>query len=133
VVGSLAEGDAAAALERADELLAQGVTIDQALASLAEALHDLLLLSTCGGETRLVELSAEAKEKAAALAGAFDPAGLVHMVALCESVQRSLRTSANPRAIFDALLVRLALTEKIADVTALVQGASPGGPPAKKR
>jgi len=133
VVGSLAEGDAAAALERADELLAQGVTIDQALASLAEALHDLLLLSTCGGETRLVELSAEAKEQAAALAGAFDPAGLVHMVALCESVQRSLRTSANPRAIFDALLVRLALTEKIAEVTALVQGAGSGGPPAKKR
>jgi DNA polymerase-3 subunit gamma/tau len=133
VVGSLAEGDAAAALERADELLAQGVTIDQALASLAEVLHDLLLLSTCGGETRLVELSAEAKEKAAALAGRFDPAGLVHMVALCESVQRSLRTSANPRAIFDALLVRLALTEKIAEVTALVQGAASGVPPAKKR
>ncbi|MFG0276033.1 MAG: DNA polymerase III subunit gamma/tau [Phycisphaerales bacterium] len=133
VVESLATGDAAGALERADELLARGVTLDQALASLAEVLHDLLLLSTCGAETRLVELSADAKAKAADLSTKFDGAGLVHMVALCESVQRSLRNSANPRALFDALLVRLALTEKIADVTALVQGASSGGPPAKKR
>jgi hypothetical protein len=60
------------------------------------------------------------------------------MIELCENVQRACKSSAVPRALFDALIVRLALTEKLADVTAVVQGrdgVSGGGgvPAAKKR
>jgi hypothetical protein len=44
------------------------------------------------------------------------------MMALCENLQRSARSSSNPRALFDASMVRLALAEKMADVTALLSG-----------
>ncbi len=60
------------------------------------------------------------------------------MIALVESVGRALKSSSAPRALFDALLVRLAMTEKLADVTALMSGdggasGAVGSAPAKKR
>ena len=41
----------------------------------------------------------------------FDPSGLTHMIAVCESVQRALKSSPAPRALLDACVVRLAMTE----------------------
>jgi DNA polymerase-3 subunit gamma/tau len=37
-------------------------------------------------------------------------------------VQRTANMSSTPRALFDALMVRLALAEKMADVTAILSG-----------
>lgn len=137
LLDALAIGDAKGALERADELLGRGISIDQALEALLDRLRDLMVLASCGPETKLVELSEGARESEVARARRFDPAGLVHMIALCENVQRSAKGSGSPRALLDALLVRLAMTEKLADVTAVVMGragaALPGSAPAKKR
>jgi hypothetical protein len=55
------------------------------------------------------------------------------MIALCENIQRATKSSAVPRALLDALIVRLAMTEKLADVTALVTNGKAGAPAAKKR
>jgi hypothetical protein len=101
-------------------------------------LRDLMVLAACGGRTTLVDLSEEARKEEAGRASKFDAAGLVHMIALCENVQRAAKGSAVPRALLDALIVRMAMSEKLADVTALVTGggASParaGATTAKKR
>lgn len=125
LIDALAAGDARLALERAEVLLSRGVSIDQLIETLLDRFRDLMVLSACGPNTDLVDLSESAREAEAARAGRFDAAGIVHMIALCENVQRAIRTSAAPRALFDALLVRLAFTEKFADVTALVAPASP--------
>ncbi len=125
LIDALADGNPSAALERADQLLGRGISIDQALTTFAQRLRDLMVLSACGPKTELVDLADDARAAAAEQAGRFDAAGLVHMIALCESVARSAKSSAFPRAIFDALVVRLALTEKLADVSALV--AAGGG------
>jgi hypothetical protein len=58
------------------------------------------------------------------------------MIALCESVQRAIKSSPAPRALLDACMVRLAMTEKIADVAAFVKAggnASSHGAPALKK
>jgi DNA polymerase-3 subunit gamma/tau len=138
LVDALAAGDAAAALGRADELLVQGVSIDQLIETLVLHLRDLMVLSACGADTGLVELSGTARERAAGQAARFDAAGIVHMIALCESVGRAASNSATARALLDALMVRLAMTEKLADVGALLSGkvmttSAAGGSPAKKR
>ena len=83
------------------------------------------LLAACGPETELVELSGPIRQEELRRAARFDPAGLVHMIALCESVQRAVKNSATPRALLDALVVRLAMSEKLADVTALVSKLGP--------
>jgi DNA polymerase-3 subunit gamma/tau len=134
LIGSFADGEPGRALASADALLQRGVSIDQLLDTLLGRLRDLMILAACGPGTTLVDLSEESRGAEAALAGRFDAAGLVHMIALCESVQRAAKTSAVPRALLDALVVRLAMTEKLADVTAVVTGrAAAGSAPAKKR
>ncbi|MFO0834426.1 MAG: DNA polymerase III subunit gamma/tau [Phycisphaerales bacterium] len=128
LVGSLldaiAAGDAGAALTRTDALLAKGISIDQIIESLTERVRDLMVLCACGPDTTLVDLSDAARKSEAARAQKFDAAGLVHMIALCENVQRACKSSSSPRAMLDALIVRLSLTEKIADVTAVVAGSA---------
>ncbi|MBL8761137.1 MAG: DNA polymerase III subunit gamma/tau [Phycisphaerae bacterium] len=127
LVGSLldaiAAGDAGTALTRTDSLLSKGISIDQIIESLTERVRDLMVMCACGPDTALVDLSDAARKSEAARAQNFDAAGLIHMIALCENVQRACKSSASPRAMLDALIVRLSLTEKIADVTAVVAGS----------
>ncbi len=120
LVDALAAADAAQALDVAGALLTKGVSVDQLLTTLAERFRDLMVLSACGPETSLVELSDESRAVAARQAARFDAAGLVHMITLVESVAGRSKSSSFPRALVDALIVRLAMAEKFADVTALV-------------
>ncbi len=134
LVEALADADAAAALEATDALVAGGIEIEQLLDSLAQRLRDLMVICACGPETRLVDLAGESRARAVEQARRFDEAGLCHMIALCEAVQRSVRASSARRALLDALVVRLAMTEKIASVAALLEGkpSAARGSPAKK-
>jgi DNA polymerase III subunit gamma/tau len=132
LIDGVASGDGAAALKKIEELLSRGTAIDQLLDTLLARLRDLMVLAACGGQTTLVDLSEEARGEEAARAAKFDAAGLVHMIALCENVQRAAKGSAVPRALLDALIVRMAMSEKLADVTALVTGGpSAGAAPAR--
>jgi DNA polymerase-3 subunit gamma/tau len=134
LIDALAAGDPAIALTRGADMLSKGIGIDQLLETLLHRLRDLMILAACGPQTPLVELSEAARKDEIERAGKFDAAGLVHMIALCENVQRAAKNSAVPRALLDALLVRLAMTDKLADVTAVVSGQTrSGAAPAKKR
>jgi DNA polymerase III subunit gamma/tau len=119
LIDAAADGDPRAALEKTDELVKRGISPDQLLETLMERFRDLMVLSACGPETELVELSGATRQEEARRAARFDAAGLVHMIALCESIQRAIKNSGTPRALLDALAVRLAMTEKLAEVTAL--------------
>lgn len=125
LVHALADANPATALQRADTLLNKGVAMDQLLDSLIGRFHDLLLLSVCGGETTLVEATEESRRELIEQARRFDAPALIHMIALCEHVQRNARTTLAPRAVLDALIVRLALTEQIADLTTLLSRGDP--------
>lgn len=124
LIDALADANAAGALERAGTLLSRGTSAETLLTSLADRLRDLMILGLCGEGTELVELHAEAREQALSQSRRFDAAGLVHMIALCESVARNAKSCSFPRALVDALVVRLAMTEKIAEVTAIVAGTA---------
>jgi DNA polymerase-3 subunit gamma/tau len=125
LVDALAAGHIAAALTAAAGLLDTGIGQEQLLDVLIERFRQLMLLLAVGPDSALVEMGDEEKKQAATQAQRFDVAGLVHMIALCESVQRAGKSSATPRALLDALVVRLALAEKMADVTAVLSGRAP--------
>ena len=132
-VSAIAAGDAKAVLEHTDGLLESGTSADQLIESLVERFRDLLVLCVCGSDTPLVELSPEARKAEAELAGSFDPASLTYMIALCESVQRSIRLSSAPRAVMDAMMVRLALSDRFADAAGVVRGSALTGASPKKQ
>ncbi len=120
LIDALAGGDARGALEAADALLAKGSGQEVVLESLASRLRDLMVFCACGPQTDLVDSSGDARAEDIARAERFDVAALSHMIAVCESVMRGIRYSALPRALFDAAVVRLAMTESLANVTDIV-------------
>ncbi|MCA9277985.1 MAG: DNA polymerase III subunit gamma/tau [Phycisphaeraceae bacterium] len=122
VLQACAEGSAAGALERANDMLSRGTSFEQVLDSILERVRDLMVIRACGDNTKLVEISDSAREDEAKLAANFSVAGLTHMIALTESMQRAIKSSSCPRALFDACVVRLAMTEHFADATAVALG-----------
>lgn len=120
---AVADGDVKRSLESAAELLGTGISQDQLAEVLIERLRQLMLIAACGVNSPLVEMAEDQKVEAAAQAARFDAPGLVHLIALCEVMQRQAKLSANPRALLDAMLVRMALSEKMADVSAILAGA----------
>jgi len=122
-------GDAGTALEKTDELLSRGIASEQIVATVVDALRDVMALAACGRHTSIVELSDDARAQLAQLAERSSVPALVHMIALAESVAQRLKSAASPRALLDALVVRLAMTEQLADVAALLEGGS--APPVK--
>jgi DNA polymerase-3 subunit gamma/tau len=122
LVDAVASGDPKHALETADELLNKGSDPEQLLGSLAQRFRDLMIAAACGPDTNLLDLTGDARAHAIQQAQQFDTPALIHLIAQCESVQRAARASANPRALFDALIARLAMSEHIADAAALLAG-----------
>ncbi len=129
LIDAFAAGDPSKALDAAGQLVITGTGPDQLFEALIERLRDLMVLSACGPETSLVELTGDTRAEEVERSQKFDAAGIVHMIALCENAQRAAKSSANPRALMDALMVRLAMTEKLADVTSLIAQLRVGGSP----
>lgn len=125
LVNAIATGETAAALKAADALGQRGVSPEQMLGTLADRFRDLMVIAACGKDTDLVDLSDEARAEAVKQASHFDAPGLTHLIAVCDAVARNCKTSSNPRALLDAAVVRLAMSEKLADVTALLAGRAP--------
>ncbi|MBM4106786.1 MAG: DNA polymerase III subunit gamma/tau [Phycisphaerae bacterium] len=130
ILAAIGRGDAGATLRDSAQLLDRGLTAERLLDSLAERLRELLVVATCGAESELLETPAERREALAAVAEAFDPAQISSLIALCDAVGRSSRSSSSPRALLDAALVRMAMSERFAESAALLAGG--GGTPAKK-
>ena len=129
LVDAIVQQDVRTALDRSDAMLTRGVSMEQAIDSIVATLRDLMVLAACDGETDLVDMSGAARERAAAIALKASAPGLIHMISTCESVSRMTKSSSNPRALFDAMIVRLAMTEQIADVATLLKGAPAGARP----
>ncbi|WP_432799855.1 DNA polymerase III subunit gamma/tau [Poriferisphaera sp. WC338] len=122
LVDAIAMTDIKQSLESAHALLTTGISQEQLIDVLIERFRQLMLIAACGPESDLVELSEEAKQEAAEQAKRFDAPAITYMIALCENLQRTGKASANPRALFDVTIVRLALAEKYADISQLLAG-----------
>ena len=138
LVDAFADGDVAGSLKQVAALLATGIGQDQLVEVMIEHLRQLMLIASCGVDSDLIELSPESKQRVGEQAARFDAPGLVHMIALCDGLARNGKSSSNPRALLDAVVVRLALAEKMADVTKVLAGgvalpaAGPSGVEKKK-
>lgn len=122
LLAAIASGDPAAGLTAAATLLDQGMSCDHALDTIAARLRDALLLRVCGAESSLVELPAEIRARLAIHAHKFDPSVIVHLIAICDASVRNVRGSAVPRAIFDAVIARLCMSEHFMSGAVLLAG-----------
>jgi DNA polymerase III subunit gamma/tau len=132
LIESIANGDAAAAITRADALLKEGMGVEQVLSEIIDFLRNLMLVATCGKETELLDVPTESRAAYTGLATKFDAPTLVHLIALCEQTLRSLKGSAMHRPLFDALIVRLSLSDQFTSIKQLLANgqATPAALPA---
>ncbi len=133
VVDGIVAGDPKRALDASADLLSRGVSLEQAMDVLVDHLRNVLVIATCGAESELVELFGEARERAIEHAKSLDAPAIVHMIALCEASARNIRQSATGRSLFDAVIVRLALTDQLASIPALLSGGEKDRPAAGAR
>ena len=133
LLAGVGASDVAGTLRAAGQLLERGLSPERLLDALAERMRELLVVATCGADSELLETNVERRPALAALAANFDPAMLASMIALCDSVGRSIRSSSAPRALLDAALARLAMSGRFAEAAGLLAGTpSRGDAPAKK-
>ncbi len=135
LVDGFISGDAGASITKADELLGRGFAIDQVFDVLLDHLRNLLIVAACGGDSPLLEVTDEEKAEVLRQGQAFDTAAVSHMIVLCENAQRQCKQSTTARALFDATIARLAMTQQIADLPRLVEalktmGTAQSGPAA---
>ncbi len=122
LIDATLEGDAATALQCGESVLQEGVTIEQAIESMIESYRSMLLAVTCGWDSDLLQLSEEQRERVRLRCESLDADAVLHMIARCEATARHVRFTASARALFDALLVRLASAQRLADIPEMLRG-----------
>src|SRR5438132_1134463 len=126
----IGEGKAAEVLKLADKLICEGLSPDMLVNALSDHLRNLLVISTCGNDSELIEVAGLSAADLEKQASRFDPVVLTQDITILEDLRRQLRQTQAGRALLDATLVRLALAEQFASIGELlgqVEASSAGG------
>jgi DNA polymerase-3 subunit gamma/tau len=123
---AVGRGDVAAVLTQTDGMIQSGLSVDAFLASFIDHLRNLLVLRACGIKSELVEVPGLSLTELNDQAQRFDTVSLAQNIAILEELRRQARQSNAGRALLDASLVRLALTEQFSLVSELLAPSSGG-------
>jgi DNA polymerase III subunit gamma/tau len=126
---AIGKADVGRTLTCAGALLSAGMSADALLAALAEHLRNLLILRTCPADSDLVEAAGAQLADLRKQSEKFDSAVLVQDIAVLEEVRRQIRQGYGGRALLDAALARLAMSEQFASVGQLLDRLDGGAPP----
>jgi DNA polymerase-3 subunit gamma/tau len=124
----IAGGDVKGTLGQASSLVDSGLSVDALLAALVDHVRNLLIIRTCGPDSELVEAPGLAMADLTAQAERFDPIALTQDITILEELRRQIRQSQAGRALLDATLVRMALSDQfssIGDLLSRLDGAEP--------
>ncbi|MFB3890666.1 MAG: DNA polymerase III subunit gamma/tau [Phycisphaerae bacterium] len=137
IVTAIAASDAAAALKGLNEVIESGISLASAAAAIGDIFRNMMLASTCGADSDLIELPDTQRAAVGELAKKFTTPAIVQMVGLWQSLQYKLRGTSVARALMEAALVRLAMADKFVDPASLLErleaiGGGVGVPPASR-
>ncbi len=127
LIDEVAAGNAAGALERVEQSLSAGQTMERFCEVTIEHLRALMLFCVCGPKTELIDLPSSARDQLVKQCTLFDGATYVYMISLMEELRRAAKSSNVSRALLDAAVVRLAMAEKFSDVGTLIARLEGGG------
>ncbi len=121
-VAAIGGGDVAEALRATAALLGEGLPAERVLDGFAERFRQLLVAATCGADAAVLETGEDEAAAMAEEATRYEPEQLVHLIALCDAAAGRVRSSTVPRAIIDAVVARMALSERFAGAASLLAG-----------
>ena len=94
--------------------------MDVLVSSLSDHLRNLLIARVCGQDSPLIDLPGIGESELAAQAMKFEPAAPSQDITILEELRRNLRQSQTARALLDAILARLALSEQFTSIGELL-------------
>ena len=134
LVSAIGGGDVPAAISQADSIITNGLSVDSLIAALVDHLRNLLILRTCGPESKLVEVPGLSLGDLTKQAAVFDPTALSQDIVILEELRRHVRQSQAGRALLDATLVRMSLADQFTSIGELAaMSGRNGSEPQKKK
>ena len=137
IVRSIAEKRSAGVLAELSAVLEAGVAPAALVAAVGDYFRNLMIASTCGATSDLIELPDTQRQTVGDLAAKFSTPALVQAVGILQKLAYTVRSSALARAMIEAAVVRLAEADKFVDPQSLLErlegmgGAGVGGAPGK--
>ncbi len=119
--------DAAAVLEQLDSLLKTGQTAVQIVDALIDVMRDLIVVRSTDAKSDLLVLTGEERAGMATLAELFDTPGLIYGITALEKLRWTIKNSDNPRALLEASMLRLALSEHFIGLERVLSRLETGG------
>jgi DNA polymerase-3 subunit gamma/tau len=120
LIEEIGNGNAAGTLIAIEDLICTGLGEVQVVDAVIEQMRDLLVIKSAGTDTNLLILTADQKARASKLAEKFDAAALVYNITALEKLRWAIKNSDTPRALLDASMLRLALSEHFINVAELI-------------
>jgi DNA polymerase-3 subunit gamma/tau len=127
LTAAIGAGDVKSVLKQVDSLVNGGMSVDALVAALVDHLRTLLVLRTVGPDEDLVEVPGLAMEEMQQQAQRFDAVALTQDITVLEELRRNIRQSQAGRALLDATLVRMALSDQFAAIGELLSRLDGGG------
>jgi len=136
LLAAIAGHDASATLDVIDQLIDSGQSSAQICDLLIQNMRDMMVLQSAGADSKVLVLTDEEKQQLQQIAQCFDVAALVYNITALEKLRWTLRTSETSRALLEASLLRLALSEHFIGLDRLSAQLTAGGAtglPVKKK
>lgn len=122
----ISEKDAAEVLNILDSLLKSGLTCIQITDSLISCMRDLMVIAAAGENSDLLMLTADEQKAMSVLAKKFDIPALIYSITTLEKLRWTIKNSEAARALLEASMLRLALSEHFLGVETLLNQLKQG-------
>jgi DNA polymerase III subunit gamma/tau len=126
LIERIGESDAAGVLEVIEQLVIGGNSEVQILDSCIESMRDLMVVKSAGPKSGLVIMTEQQRKRTVSLAEKFDSSGLIYNIAALEKLRWAVKNSDTSRALLEATLLRLALSEHFIDIDKLISQINTG-------
>lgn len=134
LVTEIGDSKPSGTLKAIDNLISTGLSEAQIVEALIDCMRDLMVLKSAGPETGLLILTNQQRKQTQQLAKKFDTAALVYNITTLEKLRWSVRNSDTARALLEASLLRLTLSEHFININELLNQAGKNiSRPSKKK
>ena len=131
----ISDSDSAGVLTSIDEMLNGGQTPSQIVDALIDYMRDLMVIRSTGGKSEILILTDDERKQMSALAEKFDIASIIYNITTLEKLRWTIKNSDTPRALLEASVLRLTLSEHFVGIEKLLArlNTSGGQGPASKK
>lgn len=103
--------DPAVVLAAVDQLLCTGQTATQIIDALIDSMRNLMVIKSAGDKNDFLILTSDERKALSAAEDKFDIPSLIYNITALEKLRWTIKNSDNPRALLEACMLRLTLSE----------------------